>query len=88
MKLKEYLQNQKIIYRSFAKDLKISVSYLKNILAGDRRPGLMLSLRIEELTNGQITSKQLAEDFKTAKEKLKSETLSKHNRKKTISPDC
>lgn len=66
MKLKEYLKNKKITYRIFSKDLEISEQYLKKILGGLRRPGLLLSLKIEKLTNGQITPQQLVEDFEKA----------------------
>lgn len=67
MKLKKYLRTQKIRYCSFAEELGITEQSLKNIVAGTSRPGLMLALKIEKLTNGYITPLELAEDFENAK---------------------
>lgn len=63
MKLKEYLREQKIRYRVFAESLGITEQSLKNIVAGTRRPGLLLALKIEKLTDGLITPTQLADDY-------------------------
>lgn len=68
MKLKEYLRKQKITYRTFAQDLGIAEQSLKTIMAGIRRPGLSLCLKIEKLTNGQITPSQLVEDYERVSE--------------------
>lgn len=67
MKLKEYLRERRIIYRTFAEDLGIAEQTLRSIMAGIRRPGIMLALKIEKLTDGQITPAQLIEDFENAK---------------------
>lgn len=68
MKLKEYLRIQKIRYRTFAEELGVAEQSLKNMVAGTSRPGLLLALKIEKLTKGQVTPQQLAEDFEKAKE--------------------
>ena len=67
MKLKEYLRSKKIRYRHFANELGITEQSLKNIAAGTSRPGLLLALKIEKLTNGEITPLQMAEDFEESK---------------------
>ena len=63
MKLKKYLREHNIRYRNFSENLEITEQSLKNIIAGTRRPGLLLALKIEKLTNGQVTPAQLAEDY-------------------------
>ena len=63
MHLKKYLHEQKIRYREFAEKLGINEQTVKNIVAGTTRPGLLLALKIEKLTEGQITPSQLVEDF-------------------------
>lgn len=68
MRLKVYLRKHKILYRSFAQDLGIAEQTFRSIMAGIRRPGLTLSLKIEELTDGEITPQQLVKDFEKAKE--------------------
>lgn len=78
MKLKKYLRKHKIIYRSFAQELGIAEQSLKTIMAGIRRPGLDLCLKIQKLTNGEITPQQLVEDFeKASQEKLKKAVVPK-----------
>ena len=69
MKLKEYLRAKKIRYRAFSTELGISEQTLKNMMAGASRPGLLLALKIEKLTNGEITPQQMVEDFEAAQEK-------------------
>lgn len=66
MKLKEYLRRHKIIYRTFAQELGITEQSLKTIMAGIRRPGLTLCIKIEKLTKGEITPHQLVEDYDKA----------------------
>lgn len=66
MKLRKYLRDRKIRYREFAEQLGINEQSLKNIAACTRRPGLLLALKIEKLTNGEITPAQLADDFHEA----------------------
>lgn len=63
MKLKEYLREQHIRYRTFAENLGITEQSLKNIVGGTSRPSLVLALKIEKLTDGQITPADLAHDY-------------------------
>lgn len=67
MNLKKYLREKKIRYREFAEQLGINEQSLKNIIAGTSRPGLMLALKIEKLTNGEVTPLQLVEHFENSK---------------------
>lgn len=68
MHLKKYLRKQKIRYRDFAEELGIAEQSMKNIVACSRRPGLLLALKIEKMTNGQVTPQQLVEDFEKAQQ--------------------
>lgn len=71
MNLKKYLREKKIRYREFAELLGINEQSLKNIVVGTARPSLLLALKIEKLTNGEVTPLQLVEDFDTAKSEKK-----------------
>lgn len=83
MKLKEYLREQKIRYRVFAENLGITEQSLKNIVAGTRRPGLLLALKIEKLTDGKITPAQLADDYaKISQIKAKKKNVKKRSNPK------
>jgi|688.fasta_scaffold48402_7 DNA-binding transcriptional regulator YdaS (Cro superfamily) len=61
--LKKYLSENQILYREFAEKLGVHTQSIKNIVSGTQRPGLLLALKIEKLTSGQVTAAQLAEDF-------------------------
>lgn len=61
MQLREYLDQNRITYREFAEELGIHLQSLKNIAYGVRKPGLGLALKIEQLTNGAVTPKELIE---------------------------
>jgi DNA-binding XRE family transcriptional regulator len=67
MKIKDYLREEKITYSKFAELLGIHIQSLKNISNGNRRPSLVLAIKIEKLTGGKITASQLAEDFESYK---------------------
>ena len=80
MNFREYLDKHGITYREFAEKLGIHPQSLKNIACGMRRPGLRLSLKIEELTNGEVTPRELVENFEITlknKENCKSKDKSK-----------
>lgn len=64
MNLRKYLRGNKIRYRAFAEKLGINEQSLRNIVAGTSRPSLLLALKIEKLTNGEVTPSHLADDFK------------------------
>lgn len=86
MKLKEYLSKHSIRYRPFAKDLGIAEQTLRSIMAGIRRPGLVLALKIEELTKGEITPQQLvAQDFQKVSEEKARKKSAKTDKK---CPNC
>ena len=57
--MKEYLFKRNIPPKKFASDLKISVSYLYQLLRGERKPSLELAKKIEVYTKGEITALQL-----------------------------
>jgi transcriptional regulator with XRE-family HTH domain len=66
MHLRKYLREKRIPYREFAERLGVTEQSVKNIVCGTRRPGLTLALKIEKLTDGQVTPQQLVEDFEKA----------------------
>lgn len=57
--MKEYLFKRNIPPKKFASDLSISVSYLYQLLRGERKPSLELAQKIEAYTDGEITALQL-----------------------------
>lgn len=57
--MKEYLFKHNIPPKKCASDLKISVSYLYQLIRGERKPSLELAQKIEEYTQGEITVLQL-----------------------------
>jgi len=59
LEMKEYLFKRNIPPKKFASDLKISVSYLYQLLRGERKPSLELAQKIEVYTKGEITVLQL-----------------------------
>lgn len=56
--LRLWLDKQEKSQRSLAQRLKISDSFLSELLAGKRSPGFTLGLRIEALTG--VTARQMA----------------------------
>lgn len=69
MNLRKYLHENNIRYRAFAEKLGITEQSLKNLAAGATRPGLLLALKIEKLTEGKVTPELLIEDFNKTKQK-------------------
>lgn len=57
--MKEYLFRKKITFKEFAFQLKISTSYLYQLISGDRKPSLKLAQKIEDYTQGAIDVNQL-----------------------------
>jgi len=57
--MKEYLFRNKLTVKEFAFRLKISASYLYQLINGDRKPSLKLAQKIEEYTQGAIDVNQL-----------------------------
>lgn len=63
MNLKEYLEEKRLTYREFAEKLQIHPQSLQNIAYGKKKPSLELAVKIEELTNGELTPKDLLAHF-------------------------
>lgn len=57
--MKEYLFKRNLPPKKFASDLNISVSYLYQLLRGERKPSLELAQKIEAYTEREITALQL-----------------------------
>ncbi|CCB88681.1 helix-turn-helix domain-containing protein [Simkania negevensis] len=57
--MKEYLFKRNIPPKKFASDLRISVSYLYQLLRGERKPSPELAQKIEAYTEGEVTALQL-----------------------------
>lgn len=72
MDLKEYLNENGLNYRDLSEKLGIHPQSLKNIACGTRSPGLKLALRIEELTGGKVTPRDLIDQPDVRKKKTKS----------------
>lgn len=63
MNLKEYLEEHRLTYREFAEKLGIRLQSLQGVVYGTRKPSLDLAVKIEELTGGEITPKDLLAFF-------------------------
>ena len=59
MKLGDYLHFNKITCESMRKQLGIGANYLRTIKRGEAVPSLELAERIEILTGGEVTVKEL-----------------------------
>lgn len=66
MNLKEYLDEKRLTYREFAEKLKIHPQSLQSIAYGKKRPSLELAVKIEELTEGELTPKKLLDYYNKA----------------------
>lgn len=67
MDLKEYLEDKRLTYREFAEKLGIRTQSLQSVVYGSKKPSLDLAVKIEELTGGAITPKDLLEFFNNPK---------------------
>lgn len=63
MNLKQYLDKKRLTYREFAEQLEIQPQSLQSIAYGRRKPSLDLAVKIEELSNGELTPKDLLDYF-------------------------
>jgi len=59
MNLKAYLKSSNISRRAFSESLGIHYMHLSNILRKCRRPSPELALKIERVTGGAVTLKEL-----------------------------
>jgi len=62
MNLRDYLPFNRKTVREFARELEIHPNYLSLIKTGKLQPGIDLCIRIEMLTDGQVT----VQDLKTS----------------------
>jgi transcriptional regulator with XRE-family HTH domain len=63
MNLKKYLEEKRMTYREFAEKLGIRPQYLQSIAYGKKKPSLELAVKIQELTGGKLTPKDLLEHY-------------------------
>ena len=63
MNLKRYLDEKRLTYREFAEKLGIRTQYVQSIAYGKQKPSLDLAVKIEEITNGELTAKDLLHYF-------------------------
>jgi len=59
MKLREYMFHNRLTCEAMALELNIHPVYLSAIKNGKRRPGFELAMKIEILTGGKVTMKEL-----------------------------
>jgi DNA-binding transcriptional regulator YdaS (Cro superfamily) len=59
MDLKIYLESRNIEHKEFAKMILVTPTTISNYIAGRRRPNIQIALRIEKVTNGKVTIKDL-----------------------------
>lgn len=53
--MKDYLFRKNLSVKQLAADLKISTSYLYQLIRGERKPSIELAQKIEEYTAGEVT---------------------------------
>ena len=61
MKLSEYLKKNKISQEKFAELVGVTRPFITNIANGKKNPSIQLAGRIEEVTKGKVTLKDLLE---------------------------
>jgi DNA-binding transcriptional regulator YdaS (Cro superfamily) len=60
MTLQEYLAANSIRPAHFAKTLGVNATTVHRIINGERKPSLLLASRIEDITNHEVTCRELA----------------------------
>lgn len=60
MTLNQWLAERQMRPAQFAREAKVGPSTIHRILTGERKPGLSLAARIERLTDGKVTCRELA----------------------------
>lgn len=63
--LSQYLSDRQISQSAFAEKVEASRSFINEIAAGRKTPGLRLALRIERETGGEVTALSLSTLQKT-----------------------
>lgn len=78
--MKDYLFRKNLSVKQMAGDLKISTSYLYQLIRGERKPSMELAQRIEEITRGEVTLEMLlgieGEEITMRRESILSESES------------
>lgn len=62
MKLREYLEWKGLRQRAFARELGVSDAYISRLIAGQRKPRAKMALKIEAITDGAVTLRDLFGD--------------------------
>lgn len=78
MKLERYLKEFCINKHEFSKKLGVSYPTMANILDGKRDMHLSTAIRIEEITEGKVTCKDLVNPFAIKNLELKSQIMQKN----------
>lgn len=69
--LSQYLTERQISQAAFAAKVEASRSFINEIVAGRKTPGLQLALRIERETDGRVTALALSTLPKTGGRKVR-----------------
>jgi len=59
MKFKAYIEENQVNLKSLAEDLGVSHNYVTYLRDNKRRPSPQLALKIETITNGQVSRLEL-----------------------------
>jgi len=62
MQLKDYMEQNGLKSAWFAKKIPITIGYFSNIMNRGRKISPMIAIRIEQLTNGDVTMKDWQEN--------------------------
>ena len=74
MMLDDWLYKEGLQTKEFAKVLNISRQYLSTVICGRLSCGKKIAQLIEEKTNGEVTAKEMLEDWKKMRMKPKDRT--------------
>jgi len=58
MNLKTYMRKNKLTQKMMAERLSITITHLRMLLIGRSSPSKKLAIRIEDVTNGDITKEE------------------------------
>lgn len=59
MYLPDYLESRQFLYKEFSNLIGVSVSTLSNYICKKRLPPLDIAIRIEDVTKGKVTPRDL-----------------------------
>ena len=86
MRLEKYLKEMCVNRNEFCKKVGVSYPTITNILQGLTDPRLSIALKIEEITEGKVTCKELVNPIYLKNLELKSKALSEKKRRKKQAP--